>query len=48
MTQNINGFGVKSILKKSNDIREWINDSEVDILGTTETNVNWKKVGKKG
>ena len=34
-------------MEKSADVREWLNVSDVDIMGMTETNVNWSKVDKK-
>ena len=39
MLQNINGFVITANKKENSDIIEWMNRSDSDVLGATETNL---------
>ena len=41
---NVNGIGVKHKNEKSEALRRWITENEVDVTCISETNVNWAKV----
>ena len=41
---NINGIGVKKKSSKSEDIRMFMRNNDVDVIGLAETNVNWSKI----
>ena len=45
--QNINGFGRETKNNKSEEIRQFIEEFNVDVCTLAEMNVNWKLVGKK-
>ena len=38
---NINGIGVRAKSEKSEDIRRFMVEKKVDVMGLAETNVNW-------
>ena len=41
---NVNGIGSYATHEKSQGIRRYIVDKEVDVMGIAETNVNWSRV----
>ena len=45
--QNIRGFGIEQGSYKSETIREFMEDHEVDIMAMSELNVNWRIISKK-
>ena len=44
---NVNGIGSKAKSSKSEDIRQYMVENDVDVMGLAETNVNWGKVRNK-
>ena len=41
---NINGIGMYARDKKSEDMRKFIQEKDIDVMGIAETNVHWGKV----
>ena len=41
---NVNGIGVSKKSSKSEDIRVFMSQNKIDVMGLAETNVNWSKV----
>ena len=41
---NVNGIGMYAKDERSEDIRQFIKDKQVDVMGVAETNVHWGRV----